>query len=398
MPKQLFEDDSQLDAGIRNANPFPVEQAPELDQRALDDLASILAAQPATNVSSGPAAEPAAKEAEEPAPSNVVALDAKRKTTRRWVLGALAAVAAGVLVAVPLGTSLKGASKAVAAPLSLTHLKPPTLSTKEAVEQLIAAAQAHRDGTDFKPGNLNIEHWEADSMFIPLDDQYPTFDMNDENPGESIVGIEGESDSRVSIPIKNEIRREEDGSGSIKQIVGEPFSITGQDVEFVPFAGNAKPGTVATYVFEPGEFMMMLPKAPPRTAKDFYDRIYGGLRPDSALTYDGPQGYIQTIGYMMSEWSLDQDQTLALLGTIPMIKDIEFMGTTRDRWNREAMVFGVDNRRENDLGGVYRTMMMFDPSTGRLINFAEEYQPDKNSVEKPDFEFDTVVRYIAVGE
>lgn len=398
MRKQFFEDDGKLDAGIRIANPFPIVQAPVLDQRAMDDLACIMAGisgEPASaDMSTGHAA---ASSANQPS-NNVVPLHAGRKTSRRWVFGALAAVAAALLVAVPISTSLNGAGKAIAAPLPPTHIKPPTLSTQEAVEKLVAAIKANPDPTNFKPGYFDMEHWESDGMLIPLDEQYLDPDIFDGEMDDSFGGIEVESDSRISIPTKNEVRRESDGRGSMKQTVGDPFSTTGENVEFVPFEGNAKPGAVATYTFEAGEMNMMHPKAPASSTREFYDRVYGGLRPDSAEVYDGPQGYIQTIGFMMTEWKLDQGQTAALLGTIPMIKGIKYMGTSTDRWNRAVMVFGVDTRREGDKGGIYRTMLMFDPLTGRLTNYAEEYLPDANSSDQPDFEFDTVVRYIAVSE
>lgn len=401
MPKNLFEDDYLLDTNLRMANPFPNDNTTELDQRALNDLAAILGQAPAqaepTMYASADVIATADSTSEA---SNVVQLNGRSRkatVTRRWILGAVAAVAAGILVAIPLGSALNGAGKAVASPLALTSIKPATMSTQDAIGQLIEKVKSKPDGANFNPGHIDLEHWEAKSMFIPLDEKYLDVDLSTLSPEESAEGISGESDSRISIPIKNEVRRNADRSGMIKQIVGEPFSTTGEDVEFVPFEGNSKPGSKATHVFKPGEFDMMHPETPPNSAKEFYDHIYGGLRPDAAEVYDGPQGYIQTIGFIMTEWNLDQEQTIALLGTIPMIQDITYMGTTMDRWNREAMVFGVDTRRDGDNGGVYRTMLLFNPETGRLSNQVEEYRPDRNSKEKPDFDVDTVDRYIAVA-
>ena len=401
MPKNLFEDDHLLDANLRMANPCPNGNTTELDQRALNDLAAILGQAPSqTEPTMSVSDDAIATEDSASESSNSVQLHGRsRKATvaRRWVLGAIAAAAAGILVAIPLGSSMNGSGKAVASPLALTSIKAATMSTEDAVERLIDAAKANPDGAGFDPMHIDLEHWEANSMFIPLDEKYLDIDLSTLSPEESDAGIDGESDSRISIPIKNQVRRNADGSGTIKQIVGEPFSITGENVEFVPFEGNNKPGSESTHIFKPGEFAMMHRENPPNSAKEFYDLVYGGLRPDAAEVYDGPQGYIQTIGFMITEWNLDQEQTIALLGTIPMIHDITYLGTTTDRWNREAMAFGVDTRREGDNGGVYRTMLLFNPKTGRLSNYVEEYRPDRNSKDMPDFDVDTVVRYIAVA-
>lgn len=74
MRKQFFEDDNMLDAGIRTSNPFPVEQTPALDQRALDDLASILAEPASANDSVDDSTKRGEDAVEESMPSNVVAL------------------------------------------------------------------------------------------------------------------------------------------------------------------------------------------------------------------------------------------------------------------------------------------------------------------------------------
>lgn len=399
MPKHLFEDDTWLEPKLREANPFPAPADHDLDERALADLSMILAEGTICETVPGAMADEVrvVEFSKDQEAGNVIPLMSSKKIARRWVIGAVAAVAAGVLIAVPLGSSPNGPGKAVASPLALTSIKPATISTRSAIDQLIDTVKANPDGADFNTEHIDLEHWEANSMFIPLDEKYLDIDLSTLSPEESDQGIDGESDSRISIPVKNEIRRNSDGSGTIKQIVGEPFSITGEDVKFVSFEGNSKPGTEATHVFKPAEFFMMHPKTPPNSAKKFYDLVYGGLRPDAAEVYDGPQGYFQTIGFMMTEWNLDQEQTIALLGTIPMIQKISYMGSTTDRWNREAMAFGVDTRREGDNGGIYRTMLLFNPETGRLSNYVEEYRPDRNSKDKPDFDVDTVVRYIAVA-
>ncbi|RAX49846.1 hypothetical protein DQ353_08480 [Arthrobacter sp. AQ5-05] len=371
MPKQLFEDDSTLDAGIRNANPFPVEQVPELDQRALDDLASILAAPPATKAPTDTSSEPAAGAAEEPVSCNVVALDAKRKTMRRWVLGALAAVAAGVLVAVPLGSALDGATKATASPMPLEKMTPSTVGTKEALGQLIKAAESHPDPAGFDPSRIVIGHWEGGAY-----------------------GDGGIYDDRLSIPTFNEHRVNPDGSSTIRQTVGEPFSLTGESVKYNRKNLMDKPGTVINYEFAPGERKAMFDIEPGRTAEDFYSGIHDKLRPDSAMVNDGPQGFLQVMGFVMMDRRLDQAESASLLGALAKLHGLKVIGTTTDRWDREAVVFGVETPEG---GGTYRTMLMFNPETGRLTNYMEEFVADDDPETRGHFETSMVTRYIAIS-
>ncbi|MGB9035758.1 MAG: hypothetical protein WCC45_14700 [Paeniglutamicibacter sp.] len=372
MPKQLFEDDSTLDAGIRNANPFPVEQVQELDQRALDDLASILAAPPATMASTDSAVEPAAGEPGEPAPSNVVALDATRRTTRRWILGALAAVAAGVLVAVPLGSALDGTTKATASPMPVEKMTPSAVGTKEALGNLIQAAESHPDPADFDPGRIDIGHWEGGAF-----------------------GDGGDFDDRLSIPTFNEHRVNPDGSSSIRQTVGEPFSLTGESVKYNRKNLMDKPGTVINHEFAPGERRNMFDTTLGRTAEDFYSSIYDQLRPDSAAVNDGPQGFLQIMGFVMMDRRLDQAESASLLGALAKLEGLNVIGTTTDRWDREAVAFGVETPNE---GGTYRTMLMFNPQTGRLTNYMEEFVADDDPETRGHFETSMVTRYIAISE
>ena len=399
MPKNLFEDDTWLEQKLRDSNPFPASLERDLDERALQDLASIMAMEPEELSTPAEAPEGLVPDiaSERQDPRNVIPLGSKTERTRRWVLGSLAAAAAAVIVAVPIGTSINGAGKAVAAPLPLTVIKPSNVGTEEAVDQLISAVEKHPDARDFKPGYIDLEHWESGMMFIPFDEKYLDPDVLAADPEAMAEGIEGYSDDRVSIPVMYETRREVDDSGTFKAMVGKPFSTIGEEVEFVPFSGNQEPGSVTIRSFEPGKFFARRhPNPPARTANDLYKQIQSSLRPDSAEVYDGSQGYVQTVGFMMEDWKFDQDQTKALLGSILKLDGMEVLGTTIDRWNREAVVFGVDTRRTE--GGTYRTMLLFNPETGRLTNYSEEYLTDKEPAETPDFASNTVVRYFAVSE
>lgn len=399
MPKNLFEDDQWLGQKLRESNPFPASTERELDERALTDLATILAVEPVDVATSGGVAIKNVAEAvsERPAPSIVVPMKFKPMRARRWVLGGLAAAVAIIMIAVPIGSSIDGTGKALAAPLPLTVIKPSDSNTNEAVGKLISAVERHPDASDFNPGYVDLEHWESGGMFIPFDEKYLDPDVLAADPDALADGIEGYSDNRVSIPVKSEIRRESDDSGTVNVTVGEPFSTNGEEVEFVPFSGNQEPGTVTRRSFGPGEFYARrYPKPPAPAANDFYKQVQSTLRPDSAEVYDGSQGFVQTVGFMMEEWKFDQDQTKALLGSILKLDGMEVLGTATDRWNRGAVVFGVDTRRTE--GGTYRTMLFFNPETGRLTNYSEEYLTDKEPAETPDFASNTVVRYFAVSE
>ena len=281
MRKQLFEDDGIARCRDPRRQPVPCRRSRRSWTNApwttwLPSLPNHLP----PDASTDPLTEPGAGACKESmAPSNVVALDAKGKATRRWVLGALAAVAAGVLVAVPLGSSLNSTGKAVAAPLPLTSIKPAPLSTEQAVELLIAAAKANPDGADFNPGYFDIEHWEANSMFVPLDRPVPHIRLGTMMHPE-LVTMSGLTASRIRAcrfpsRMKSDVKKTEAAASS--KLSGIHFPSPVGSVEFVPFDGNARPGTVATHDFGPGGFTMMHRKAPPRTAKEFHDRIYGVL-------------------------------------------------------------------------------------------------------------------------
>ncbi|MFF5791708.1 hypothetical protein ACFY5D_06650 [Paeniglutamicibacter sp. NPDC012692] len=397
MPKNLFEDDTWIEQKLRDSNPFPASLERDLDERALQDLASILAGD--FNEHSVPAESPEEvpnKTAPElPAAGNVVPLKRKSTVTRRWVLGGLAAAAAAVLVAVPLGSSLNGAGKAVASPLALAAIKPTTLGTAEAVEQLIGAAKSHADAADFKPGYLDVEHWEAGTMFVPLDVQFAPIQIADGDLGGTMTITEVESDDRISIPTTTQIRREADGSGTITQTVGEPHSTTGETVHYVPFEGNQKPGSVDTINLSAGQFQGWFPKGPENSAAKLYGQVAKQQVASSAAVADGAWGVVQTIGFMMSDWKFDQTQSVALLETIPKIDGMKVLGTTKDRWGRDAMAFGVDTSAE---GGVYKTMLLFSPETGRLTNYVEEFRKDKGPEGTVTYATDVVTRYISVSE
>lgn len=397
MPKNLFEDDIWLEQKLRESNPFPESPQRNLDERALRDLASIMAMGrgSAAVIEEATDSEPIRSDASRTAGENVVPFKRKSALTRRWVLGGLAAAAAAVLVAVPLGSSLNGAAKAVASPLPLAVVKPATLSTAEAVEQLTGAVKAHPDAADFMPGYLDVEHWEAGTMFVPLDVQFAPTQIPDGDLGGTMTITEVESDDRISIPTTSQIRREADGSGTITQTVGEPRSTTGETVKYVPFEGNQKPGSVDTINLSAGQFQSWFPKGPEGSAAKLYGQVTKKQIASNAAVADGPWGFVQTLGFMMSDWKFDQTQSVALLETIPKIDGMKVLGTTKDRWGRDAVAFGVETSEE---GGVFKTMLLFNPETGRLTNYVEEFRKGKGPEGTATYATDVVTRYISVSE
>jgi hypothetical protein len=83
---------------------------------------------------------------------------------------------------------------------------------------------------------------------------------------------------------------------------------------------------------------------------------------------------------------------LSLLGTQGFLTVI---GPTIDRWDREADAFGVETPDE---GGRYRTMLMFNPRSGRLTIYLEEFLVDDDPATRSSFETNLVTRYIAFSE
>ncbi|KAA0974328.1 hypothetical protein FQ154_15920 [Paeniglutamicibacter gangotriensis] len=95
---------------------------------------------------------------------------------------------------------------------------------------------------------------------------------------------------------------------------------------------------------------------------------------------------------MLTDWKPDQSQSIAVLNMLPKIKGLEFLGTSTDRWDRAVMVFGV---KTPGMGGTNQSMIMFNPDTGRPIDYVEEFHVDRNdSTQDGDF-IDMVSRYLA---
>lgn len=396
MPKHLFEDDTWLEPKLREANPFPAPADHDLDERALADLAMILATDPTGETAADAIADEApvrdASVAQER--GNVIPLKSSKKVARRWVLGAVAAVAAGILVAIPLGSSLNGLGKAVAAPLPLTNIKDATMSTHDAVTTLVEAAANHQDAADYNPGHLRVGHWESNSLFIP-DKEQNSEPFTLEDGSETMSLVQGESDDRVSIPTVLDIRREEDLSGTVITTVGEPYSTTGEDVKFVLAVGNQIPGSVEKLEFKAGEMRIPFKNPPATEAKELFEQIQNFQLSNNAMVGDGSEGFIQTVGFMLAESKMSQAQSAALLQVLPMVENLEYLGTATDRWDRKSMVFGV--KKPTD-GGINQTMLMFNPNTGRPIAYADEFHFDGNFSVRSYNTHDYVTRYLTFSE
>lgn len=398
MPKNLFEDEHLLDAHMRMANPFPNDNTTELDQRALDDLAAILGQTPAQAKSTMTAsAEVLANTDSISQAANVLQLNGRsRKTavTRRWVLGVVAATAAGILVAIPLGSSLNGAGKAVASPLALTSIKAATMSMEDAVAELLNAAGNHPDSVGFNPDHLTVGHWEENSLFIPDKDQ-SSEPVYLEDGSEPITPIQGTSDERVSLPTVSETKREKDLSGTVIITGGEPYSTTGEDVKFVPAVGNQTPGSVETLKFKAGQMQLWFKNEPAKEPKQLFEQIQNFQKSNNAAVGDGSEGFVQSVGFMLTERKMSQTQSKALLQTLPMVESLEYMGTAIDRWDRKAMVFGVKTPAD---GGTNLTMLMFNPDTGRPIAYAQEFKVERDFSLRSYYKHDYVSRYLAFSE
>ncbi|PQZ96201.1 hypothetical protein CQ018_02680 [Arthrobacter sp. MYb227] len=393
MSRNILDDENMLESSLRKANPFPNDKTPELDERALRDLAAILGDNYSSTV---PETEPASGNPL-PETTNVVQLQGRsRKSThtRRWVLGAVAAVAAGILVAGPLGSSLNGAGKAVASPLALTNIKPATMSTEEAIAALLEAAEQHPDPANFNPGHLKVEHWEENSLFIP-DKEQTSEPFYPEDGSEPITMIQGTSDERVSIPTVSETLREKDLSGNTTITVGDPYSTTGEDVKFVPAVGNQIPGSVETLKFKAGEMQLWFKKEPSKDPSQLFKQIQKFQKSNNAAVGDGSEGFIQSVGFMLTDWKLSQAQSKALLQTLLMVENVEYLGTATDRWERKTMVFGVKTPTDS---GTNQTMLMFNPDTGRPIDYAQEFTVDRDFTLQSFNKHDYVMRYLAFSE
>ncbi|ASN38623.1 hypothetical protein CGQ24_06115 [Arthrobacter sp. 7749] len=73
---------------------------------------------------------------------------------------------------------------------------------------------------------------------------------------------------------------------------------------------------------------------------------------------------------------------------------LKVIGLATDRWDREEVAFGVET---TDEGGRYRTMLMFNPQSGRLTNYVEEFLVDDDPVTQGHFATNLVTRYIVIS-
>ncbi len=91
---------------------------------------------------------------------------------------------------------------------------------------------------------------------------------------------------------------------------------------------------------------------------------------------DGSAGFFQTVGFMLAESKMSQAQSTALLQILPMVENLEYLGTATDRWDRRAWSL-VSRTPERD-GGINRTMLMFNSEYRTPIAYADEFHVDGN--------------------
>lgn len=146
------------------------------------------------------------------------------------------------------------------------------------------------------------------------------------------------------------------------------------------------PGTILErFDYDVGEFPLLFPVAPPTSASALQGYLlqYVGLN-EATATGD----VFRSIVDLRNEWVLTGAQTAAILELLSVRDDVSLLGAVTDRLGRQGIAVATDSR----LGGAFRDLLIFNPTTGLLLSAEDIYLGGV-----PDIELTppTVMNYIA---
>ncbi|MDQ4504044.1 hypothetical protein [Sinomonas sp. ASV322] len=361
-----------LDHELRAANPVPLTEAKPLDLRAELDLRAILG---------GSGRDP------RHAPRRVVG--------RRAVLigvGAAAAAAAGAIATVSWprdAGSPVGPAVAEAAGPKMLDVRPLSVTAAD----VIAAARKKLlapDPAGFKPGYYTRNSWIAGN--------------------ESLPG--GKSGAPYVLPQTITIRREADGTGTMTRVVGQPFSPTSPDVKYAlpPIRddspqGNGrpvKPGEAWTVPLDPklSPDVRKTPKGdpypkPPADDASMAAWIHDFQSKYGAVVYEDAQGVFQMMEVMSRDRNLSNAQQRAYLSVVDALPGVTALGAVTDRLGRPGTAIYLDSPKD---WGTYRSILVIDDATGRILDVEEDYIAGPANGKKPPAPVPSVWSYTAFAD
>ncbi|TPG17031.1 CU044_5270 family protein [Pedococcus bigeumensis] len=299
---------------LRDANPAPSASDRGLDDRAREDLRTILRPD---------------------APS-------RGRAHRRWTWSALAAAAA--VTAVVLGLhGVTHPTPAFAATPPTLRITPLTGTADVTLARLAERARKQQGLPATGSQVINTQDWSLSTR------------------------IDGQQVTSAVIPIETLLRWNADRSGLLQTSTGEPSFPDKDSREAWRRSGQpGREGTVLSRTtFNPGEFNPMWQTAPPTNATALAKYLQTG-HPIRDL---GTAELFVAVTDLARERQLTQPQKAAVLQVLAAAPDVQVLGSVRDRLNRRGVAIATDSDHS---GLMTRYILIFDPSTGTL-NGSEQW-------------------------
>jgi len=255
---------------------------------------------------------------------------------RRWSLGGVSAIIAvcAVILLVIVPILIRPAAAAAFTPPPLDYSEP--TQTNEELLMMATTQLSRASGPPFAARAADYSGWYLQVDNLP------------------------DAKTRVAIsPQVTTFAWNEDRSGALKVVAGEPYWADGS-IGNVPPTAAPLPGDVLTDVtFAPGEFDIPSVQPPGVAAAEMIATLTDiGLPADyDAFTL------VETTNRLMTFWTLTNEQHSVILNLLLQREDVKVLGETTDRAGRE--VIGV--AAESTAGSGLRDTLLISTHTGRIV-------------------------------
>nr|WP_281360953.1 CU044_5270 family protein [Schumannella luteola] len=273
-----------------------------------------------------------------------------------WIIGLAAALTIALVVTLtnlgqPVPASLAAPPRLKATPIAE--------GSDATLARLIAAARSQPDTTAEQDFDIRIEGWYSN------------------------VTVTEKETAWVVQPQEVTLRRYADGSGRVETHAG-PVRWGAEPPDL-----SAAPGSLISRDDYPaGEYPMLYPTPPPTTGAElraYIEAILSGGTPDVTLTTGD---YFNEAESVRNEWVLSGARSAALLELIRSLDGVEMLGRVTDRLNRPGIAFQAKSGEK----GSFRTILIFDETTGALLSSERVYIGGAKDVTYPS---GSVVSYTA---
>lgn len=345
----MSENDLLVETAMNRLNPVPTIPASGLDERAAGELAELLAGN--TPKQSHPLKP--------------------RQRNRRVITGFALAASFALIASVAMFSNWFGPSSTAVAssPTALAATKVDETKA-EVLAHLATVVAENRTPSSSNPGDYSYQWWEEAGS--------PT-------------------DSTVIVPVTNSIVTEADGSRTLTQIMGQPFSQVTGNVKFIGPDGKAvEPGAETTTRQTAAEYGSMGLDAPPgRTAQELGAQLDEFTENNPLMSYNTGAGRIDALGYMLASAKFGPESNTAVINYLAAREDVRFDGSVTDRLGRAGYMFSVAETAEtpDQSAPMARSVVILEAATGAFIGY-ERMSVDGAGIQG-DSSVMTVTRYIA---